>query len=138
MTLHQTVHNLLLDLEEPVSEFKKVTDFLKGIRNSALHTGKSIVQECRQNISTIVQNMEAQSKSKCSLCPHPWTVAVRTDHLLIASRVERIPMSSSDPCLSMTRSMCPNVLRRGQGQEERQAQGSQQGQKEAFQSKVGP
>jgi hypothetical protein len=74
VTLHQTAHNELLDLEEPVSESKKVTDFLKGIRDSALNTGKSIVlgdaiklgcfEECQQYLSTIVQNMAAQSKSE--------------------------------------------------------------------------
>jgi hypothetical protein len=72
--MHQTAHNELLDLEEPVSESKKVTDFLKGIRDSALNTGKSIVlgdpiklgsfEECQQYLSTIVQNMAAQSKSE--------------------------------------------------------------------------
>ena len=74
VTLHQTAHNELLDLEEPVSESKKVTDFLKGIRDSALNTGKSIVlgdpiklgsfEECQQYLSTIVQNMAAQSKAE--------------------------------------------------------------------------
>jgi hypothetical protein len=63
-----------MDLDEPVSESKKVTDFLKGIRDSALTTGKSIVlgdpaklgnfEECQQYLSTIVQNMAAQSKSE--------------------------------------------------------------------------
>ena len=43
VTLHQTAHNELLDLDEPVSESKMVTDFLKGIRDSNLITGKSIV-----------------------------------------------------------------------------------------------
>lgn len=74
VTLHQTAHNELLDLDEPVSESKKVTDFLKGIRDSALTTGKSIVlgdpkklgdfEECQQYLSTIVQNMAAQSKAE--------------------------------------------------------------------------
>ena len=74
VTLHQTAHNELLDLDEPVSESKKVTDFLKGIRDPALNTGKSIVlgdpaklgdfEECQQYLSTIVQNMAAQTKSE--------------------------------------------------------------------------
>ena len=74
VTLHQTAHNELMDLDEPVSESKKVTDFFKGIRDSALTTGKSIVlgdpaklgnfEECQQYLSTIVQNMAAQSKSE--------------------------------------------------------------------------
>jgi superfamily II DNA/RNA helicase len=51
-----------------------VTDFLKGIRDSSLTTGKSIVlgdpgklgnfEECQQYLSTIVQTMAAQSKSE--------------------------------------------------------------------------
>jgi hypothetical protein len=74
VTLHQTAHNELMDLEEPVSESKKVTDFLKGIRDPTLNTGKSIVlgdpaklgsfEECQQYLSTIVQNMASQSKAE--------------------------------------------------------------------------
>ena len=74
VTLHQTAHNELLDLEEPVSESKKVTDFLKGIRDPTLNTGKSIVlgdptklgdfEECQQYLSTVVQNMSAQTKAE--------------------------------------------------------------------------
>ena len=74
VTLHQTPHNELLDLEEPVSESKKVTDFLKGIRDSSLNTGKSIVlgdpaklgdfEECQQYLSTIVLNTSAQTKAE--------------------------------------------------------------------------
>ena len=74
VTLHQSAHNKLLDLEEPVSESKKVTDFLKGIRDPSLNAGKSIVlgdptklgdfEECQQYLSTVVQNMSAQTKSE--------------------------------------------------------------------------
>ena len=74
VTLHQSAHNELLDLDEPVSESKKVTDFLKGIRDPNLNTGKSIVlgdpgklgdfEECQQYLSTVVQNMSAQTKSE--------------------------------------------------------------------------
>ena len=74
VTLHQSAHNELLDLDEPVSESKKVTDFLKGIRDPSLNTGKSIVlgdpsklgdfEECQQYLSTVVQNMSAQMKSE--------------------------------------------------------------------------
>ena len=63
-----------MNLDEPVSESKKVTDFLKGIRDPVLNTGKSIVlgdpgklgnfEECQQYLSTIVQHMAAQSKSE--------------------------------------------------------------------------
>ncbi len=65
VTLHQSAHNELLDLDEPVSESKKVTDFLKGTRDPNLNTGKSIelgdpaklgdFKECQQYLSTIVQ-----------------------------------------------------------------------------------
>jgi hypothetical protein len=74
VTLHQSAHNELMDLDEPVSESKKVTDFLKGIRDPNLNTGKSIVlgdpaklgdfEECQQYLSTVVQNMSAQMKSE--------------------------------------------------------------------------
>ena len=74
VTLHQSAHNELLDLEEPVSESKKVTNFFKGIRDPALNTGKSIVlgdpaklgdfEECQQYLSTVVQNMSAQTKAE--------------------------------------------------------------------------
>jgi hypothetical protein len=74
VTLHQAAHNELMDLEEPVSESKKVTDFLKGIRYPLLNTGKAIVlddpakmgdfEECQQYLSTVVQNLAAQSKAK--------------------------------------------------------------------------
>ena len=51
-----------------------MTDFLKGIRDSNLNTGKSIVlgdpaklgdfEECQQYLSTVVQNMTAQTKAE--------------------------------------------------------------------------
>jgi hypothetical protein len=74
VTLHQVAHNELLDLDEPVSELKKVTDFLKGIHDLNLNMGKSVVlgdpaklgdfEECQQHLSTIVQNMAAQAKAE--------------------------------------------------------------------------
>ncbi len=74
VTLHQSAHNELLDLDEPVLESKKVTDFLKGIQDPNLNTGKSIVlgdlvklddfEESQQCLSTVVQNMSAQMKSE--------------------------------------------------------------------------
>jgi hypothetical protein len=73
VALHQSAHIELLDLDEPVSQSKKVTDFLKGIRDHNLNTGKSIVlgdptklgdfEECQQYLSTVVQNMSGM-KSK--------------------------------------------------------------------------
>jgi hypothetical protein len=60
-----------LDLDEPVSETKKVTDFLKGIRDPNLNTGKSIVlgdpakledfEKCQQYLSTIITNLGNQA-----------------------------------------------------------------------------
>ena len=74
VNLHQAAHNELLDLDEPVAETKKVTDFLKGIRDPNLNTAKSIVlgdpvklddfEECQQYISTIVSNMANQAKAE--------------------------------------------------------------------------
>jgi hypothetical protein len=71
VTLHQAAHNKLLDLDEPVSETKKVTDFLKGIRDPNLNTGKSIVlgdpakledfEKCQQYLSTIITNLGNQA-----------------------------------------------------------------------------
>jgi hypothetical protein len=74
VTLHQAAHNELLDLDEPVSETKKVTDFLKGIRDPNLNTGKSIVlgdptklkdfKKCQQYLSTIIRNLGNQAKAE--------------------------------------------------------------------------
>ena len=74
VTLHQTAHNELLNLDEPVSESKKVTEFLKGLRDSTLNSSKSIVlgdpaklgdfEECQQYLSMVVQNMSAQTKAE--------------------------------------------------------------------------
>jgi hypothetical protein len=67
-------HEELPVLKEPVSESKKVTDFLVGIRDLALSTCRSIVlgdpaklvdfEECQQYLSTVVQNMSAQTKAE--------------------------------------------------------------------------
>jgi hypothetical protein len=72
--LHQAAHNKLLDLAEPVSETKKVTNFLKGIRDPNLNTGKSIVlgdpeklknfEMCQQYLSTIITNLGNQAKAE--------------------------------------------------------------------------
>jgi hypothetical protein len=71
--LHQAAHNKLLDLDEPVSDTKKLTNFLKGIRDPNLNTGKSIVllgdpakledfEMCQQYLSTIITNLGNQAK----------------------------------------------------------------------------
>jgi hypothetical protein len=70
--LHQAAHNELLDLDEPVSMMKKVTDFLKGIRDPNLNTGKLIVlgdpvkdvEMCQQYLSTIITNLGNQAKAE--------------------------------------------------------------------------
>ena len=72
VSLHQEAHNELLDLDEPVPETKKVTDFLKGIQDTALAVGKSIVlgdplkmsdfEECQQYLGTLIQNTGVQAK----------------------------------------------------------------------------
>jgi hypothetical protein len=74
VTLHQAAHNELLDLDEPVAESKKVSDFLKGIRDPTLVTAKSVVlgdaaklddfEECQQYFSTIVSNLSNQAKAE--------------------------------------------------------------------------
>jgi hypothetical protein len=42
VTVHQEAHNELFDLEEPMSESKKVTDFLKGSRSPSWKDGHSV------------------------------------------------------------------------------------------------
>ena len=74
MTLHQAAHNKLLDLDEPVAESKKVSNFLKGICDPTLVTAKSLVlgnpaklndfEECQQYFSTIVSNLSNQAKAE--------------------------------------------------------------------------
>ena len=74
VTLHQAAHNELLDLDEPVAESKKVSDFLKGIRDPTLITAKSVIlgdpiklddfEECQQYLSTIVSNLSNQAKAE--------------------------------------------------------------------------
>jgi hypothetical protein len=71
--IHQDAHNELLDLEEPVPETKKVQDFLSGILDARLQTGKDIVlgtaiylqdfEECQQYLSTLVSNTSTQAKN---------------------------------------------------------------------------
>ena len=68
---HQRAHNELEELEEPVAETKKVADFLKGISDSKLETGKNIVdgdpnklgdfQACQQYFKTLVENAKTRT-----------------------------------------------------------------------------
>jgi hypothetical protein len=74
VNIHQEAHNELLDLEEPVPETKKVTDFLKGIQAPELSVGKLIVlgdlkrlsdfKECQQFLGTLIQNTTVQAKAE--------------------------------------------------------------------------
>jgi hypothetical protein len=74
VTTHQEAHNELFDLEEPVSESKKVTDFLKGIQDPSLQVGKTVIlsdpaklgdfDECQQYFSTLIQNTSTQAKAE--------------------------------------------------------------------------
>ena len=68
---HQSAHNELEELEEPVAETKKVTDFIKGISDPRLETGKNIVdgdasklgdfQACQQYFKTLVENSKTRT-----------------------------------------------------------------------------
>ena len=59
-------HNELADLQEPMSETKKVSDFMKGIKNPKLSVGKTVVdgdnhkitdfEACQQYFATLVVN----------------------------------------------------------------------------------
>ena len=70
---HQQAHNELLFLEEPVTETKKATDFLAGIRDPNLDTAiQSCMGDelkltnfelCQQYFKTIVENTKTRTKS---------------------------------------------------------------------------
>ena len=70
--IFQEAFNELADLEEPVPESKKVSDFLAGISDPILKTGKDVVlgdpvkladfTECQQYLSTLAVNTNNQSK----------------------------------------------------------------------------
>ena len=59
-------HNDMADLQEPMSETKKVSDFMKGIKDPKLSVGKAVVDEdnhkltdfkaCQQYFATLVVN----------------------------------------------------------------------------------
>ena len=61
--IHQSAHNTLADLEEPIAETKKVSDFLAGITDPRLNTAKDLVmgdrakldnfEACQQYLKTI-------------------------------------------------------------------------------------
>jgi hypothetical protein len=74
VSIHQDAHNEPLDLNEPVPEAKKVTEFLKGIQATELSIGKSIILgdpnrlsdfgECQQYLGTLIQNTGVQAKAE--------------------------------------------------------------------------
>jgi hypothetical protein len=77
VALHQEAHNELLDLDEPVSESKKVTSFLRGIQDPKLDAGKVAIygdaaklddfQATQQYLKTIMQTMTEQAKLERSV-----------------------------------------------------------------------
>jgi hypothetical protein len=74
VSIHHDAHNELLDLDEPVPEAKKVTDFLKEIQATELSIGKLIIlgdpkrlsdfEECQQYLGTLIQNTGIQAKAE--------------------------------------------------------------------------
>jgi|GWRWMinimDraft_5_1066013.scaffolds.fasta_scaffold02110_2 hypothetical protein len=69
---HQDGHNTLADLEEPVPETKKVTDFLSGITDPRLNNSKDVIlgdvaklqdfEACQQYLKTLIFNKSTQDK----------------------------------------------------------------------------
>jgi len=69
---HQDAHNTLADLNEPVPETKKVTDFLAGITDARLANAKDLIlgdpqklqnfEMCQQYLKTLVYNKTTQEK----------------------------------------------------------------------------
>jgi hypothetical protein len=72
--VHQGAHNTLLDLDEPVPETKKVTDFLAGITDPRLSNAKDLIlgdvqklqnfEACQQYLKMLVYNKTTQEKHK--------------------------------------------------------------------------
>jgi hypothetical protein len=70
--VHQGAHNTLLDLNEPVPETKKVTDFLAGITDPRLSNAKDLIlgdaqrlqdfESCQQYLKTLIFNKTTQEK----------------------------------------------------------------------------
>jgi len=70
--VHQGAHNTLLDLNEPVLETKKVTDFLAGITDPRLSKAKDLIlgdalrlqdfESCQQYLKTLIYNKTTEEK----------------------------------------------------------------------------
>mmetsp|Transcript_680 Transcript_680/g.982 ORF Transcript_680/g.982 Transcript_680/m.982 type:complete len:243 (-) Transcript_680:729-1457(-) len=72
--IHQSAHNTLAELNEPVPETKKVTGFLAGINDPCLANSKDLVladatklndfEACQQYFKTLIFNKTTQEKLK--------------------------------------------------------------------------
>lgn len=70
--LHQSAHNTLAELNEPVPETKKVTDFLAGISDPRISNAKDFIladptklndfEACQQFFKTLIYNKTTQEK----------------------------------------------------------------------------
>jgi hypothetical protein len=70
--VHQGAHNTLLDLNEPVPETKKVTNFLASITDPRLSNAKDLIlgdaqrlqdfESCQQYLKTLIYNKTTQEK----------------------------------------------------------------------------
>jgi hypothetical protein len=70
---HDELHH---DLDEPVAEYKKVHDFLKGIQDPLLQVGETVVlsdlkkladfMECQHCLSMLVESTSMQARSECT------------------------------------------------------------------------
>ena len=60
---NQKAHNILADLDEPIATTKKITDFMNGISNPTLTTGKIFVNGDAHKLS----NFGASQQYSCTL-----------------------------------------------------------------------
>jgi hypothetical protein len=70
--MHQDAHNTLEDLNEPIPETKKVTDFLSGVTNPRLMNAKDLIlgdpaklqdfEACQQYLKTLIYKKAIQDK----------------------------------------------------------------------------
>jgi hypothetical protein len=69
---HQDGHNILADLDEPIQETKKVTDYVSCIIDPRLNNSKNVIlgdvaklqdfEACQQYLKTLVFNKSTQDK----------------------------------------------------------------------------
>ena len=70
--IHQTAYNTLMELNEVIPETKRVNDFLAGISDARLNTGKDLIlgdeqklsnfEACQQFLKTLISNKVIQDK----------------------------------------------------------------------------